>query len=185
MNPLVGITVALTAGLALGWYVGYVHPNSEGIRRHVKLGETLNRELEPAFTSTAVISLKGIQLLELGMTNEAMTFLSHPLADYYRHYASDPGTNAYRLGMRKVIDQLASTNQIVRAALDAGDPYDRMVPVWIDAMEDYVYVDWVTHSATNAEPVAPHEPPPRPSVSDTLDDRTLDSLPAPGSGGGR
>lgn len=36
-----------------------------------------------------------------------------------------------------------------------------------------------------AEPVAPHEPPPRASASDALDDRTLDSLPAPGSSGGR
>jgi len=76
------------------------------------------------------MSLKGIQLLELGMTNEAMTFLSHPLSDYYRHYASDPGTNAYRLGMRKVIDQLASTNQIVRAALDAADHVGREITWW-------------------------------------------------------
>jgi hypothetical protein len=38
---------------------------------------------------------------------------------------------------------------------------------------------------SNAEPVAPHEPPPRASVSDAPDERTLDSLPAPGSSGGR
>lgn len=37
----------------------------------------------------------------------------------------------------------------------------------------------------NAEPVAPHEPPPRSSVSDAPDDRALDSLPEPGSSGGR
>jgi hypothetical protein len=36
-----------------------------------------------------------------------------------------------------------------------------------------------------AEPVAPREPPPRVSVSDVPDDRTLDLLPAPVSGGGR
>lgn len=36
-----------------------------------------------------------------------------------------------------------------------------------------------------AEPVAPHEPPPRASVSDTSDNQTPDSLPAPGSSGGR
>jgi hypothetical protein len=36
-----------------------------------------------------------------------------------------------------------------------------------------------------AQPAAPHEPPPRASVSDAPDDRTLDSLPAPGSSGGR
>ena len=36
-----------------------------------------------------------------------------------------------------------------------------------------------------AEPVAPHEPPPHGSVSDASADRTLDSLSAPGSGGGR
>jgi hypothetical protein len=37
----------------------------------------------------------------------------------------------------------------------------------------------------SAQQVAPHKPPPRVSVSDTPDDRSLDSLPAPGSGGGR
>jgi hypothetical protein len=37
----------------------------------------------------------------------------------------------------------------------------------------------------SAEPVAPHEPPPRVSVSDVPDNPTLDSLPAPGSSGGR
>jgi hypothetical protein len=36
-----------------------------------------------------------------------------------------------------------------------------------------------------AQQVAPHEPPPRASVLDAPDDRTLDSLPAPGSSGGR
>jgi hypothetical protein len=35
------------------------------------------------------------------------------------------------------------------------------------------------------QPVAPHEPPPRASVSGPPDDPTLDSLPASGSGGGR
>ena len=35
------------------------------------------------------------------------------------------------------------------------------------------------------QPVAPHEPPPRVSVPGAPDDRTLDSLPAPGSSGGR
>jgi hypothetical protein len=36
-----------------------------------------------------------------------------------------------------------------------------------------------------SQPVAPHEPPPRASVSDVPDDRTVDPLPAPGSSGGR
>ena len=35
------------------------------------------------------------------------------------------------------------------------------------------------------EPAASHEPPPRASVSDAPDARTLDPLPAPVSGGGR
>ena len=38
---------------------------------------------------------------------------------------------------------------------------------------------------TDAEQAAPHEPPPRSSVSDAPDDRTLDSPPAPVPGGGR
>ena len=37
----------------------------------------------------------------------------------------------------------------------------------------------------DGEPAAAHEPPPRPSVSDAPDGRTLDSLPAPSSSGGR
>jgi hypothetical protein len=43
----------------------------------------------------------------------------------------------------------------------------------------------LTRFMGEAQPVAPHEPPPRASVSDASDDRTLDSLPAPGSSGGR
>jgi hypothetical protein len=35
------------------------------------------------------------------------------------------------------------------------------------------------------QPFAPHEPPPRVSVSGAADNRRLDSPPAPGSGGGR
>jgi hypothetical protein len=42
-----------------------------------------------------------------------------------------------------------------------------------------------TNLHCHAEPVAPPEPPPRVSGSDVPDDRTLDSLPAPGSSGGR
>jgi hypothetical protein len=37
----------------------------------------------------------------------------------------------------------------------------------------------------NAEPVAQHEPPPPASVSDAVDDRTLDSQPEPVASGGR
>jgi hypothetical protein len=45
---------------------------------------------------------------------------------------------------------------------------------------------WRGHTVvTNTEPVPPHEPPPRASVPDVSGDRTLDSLPARGSGGGR
>jgi hypothetical protein len=40
-------------------------------------------------------------------------------------------------------------------------------------------------SLFGTEPGAPHEPPPRASVSDAPDDRTLDSLPESGSSGGR
>jgi len=40
-------------------------------------------------------------------------------------------------------------------------------------------------SEGTAQPIAPHEPSPRVSVSDAPGDRMLDSLPAPGSSGGR
>lgn len=51
--------------------------------------------------------------------------------------------------------------------------------------------DWRPHYRLNflleadAEPVAPREPPPRASGSEAPDSRTLDSLPVPGSSGGR
>ncbi len=53
------------------------------------------------------------------------------------------------------------------------------------AMEFDSFCRIARNTPQNAEPVAPHEPPPRASVSDAPDDRTLDSLPAPDSGGGR
>jgi hypothetical protein len=79
------------------------------------------------------------------------------------------------------------------AALDAGDD----AYAFEHWRESYTY-HWGHHASAamraldehyretmNGEPVAPHEPPPRASVSDAPDDRTLDSLPAPGSSGGR
>ena len=50
-----------------------------------------------------------------------------------------------------------------------------------------VYLDLASEvgSATDAEPSASLEPPPPVSISTGSDHRTLDSLPEPGSGGGR
>jgi hypothetical protein len=79
------------------------------------------------------------------------------------------------------------------AALDAGDDayafrhwrgsyayhWGHHATAAIGALDEYY------RETMNGEPVAPHEPPPRASVSDASDDRTLDPPPAPGSGGGR
>jgi hypothetical protein len=72
-----------------------------------------------------------------------------------------------------LVPKTRTANDILSSVAGAGSRY------WFSTNTPYA------PKRQTAQPVAPHEPPPRASVSDAPDDRTLDSLPAPGSSGGR
>ena len=134
-----GIIIGLVIGIVVGWLAGYVHPNRKDMRRLERYTEKVQKEREPDSTATVIYSIKGVQLIAAGLTNEAIEILSHPIARYYQSYAANPGTNEYRRRMRQVIDDLARTNLIVGASL-ARKPLEGMKPVWIEGLQDYAWV---------------------------------------------
>jgi hypothetical protein len=73
--------------------------------------------VEPEFSGAAIYALSTIPLIESGDTNAAIERLSHPIASYYRFYASNPGTNQYRAKMRETIDRMAHSNAVVAASI--------------------------------------------------------------------
>jgi hypothetical protein len=113
MRIVIPFVVGLAVGSAITWFVAYVHPASQA-RRHAI--EYVNR-VEPEFSDAAIYALSTIPLIESGDTNAAIERLSHPIADYYRLYASNPGTNQYRAKMRETIDTMAHSNAVVAASI--------------------------------------------------------------------
>ena len=105
--------IGLVVGSAITWCVAYVQPASQARRQAVAY---VNR-VEPEFSGAAIYSLSTIPLIEAGDSNAAIERLSHPIADYYRLYASNPGTNQYRAKMRETIDRMASNNPVVAASI--------------------------------------------------------------------
>jgi hypothetical protein len=153
MNRITALAIGLVLGAALGWVTGYVYPKRTALRRLERYVAKVEREKEPYSTTAAIYSIKGVQLIAAGMTNEAIKILSHPIADYYETYAANPGTNRYRSRMREVIDELARTSESVRTSL-ARKPHDDTVPVWIEGMEGYVWVGFHTNWKSKGEPDA-------------------------------
>ena len=109
MKLAIAFTCGLAAGLALGWLTGYIHPRNAATRRAMQFVD----RVEPEFSGAAVYAIKAVQLIEAGDTDSAVTVLAGPIASYYRFYASQAGTNQYRLRARAVIDELARTNSTV------------------------------------------------------------------------
>jgi len=140
----------LLVGCALGWFVGYVHPSSKAARHAVQY---MNR-VEPDFVASAIYGLASIPLILSGDTNAAIERLSHPIASYYRLYALDPGTNDYRLRMRRVIDEMARTNPIVANSIQRETKRDGWREVWIDGLGTYasVKVERFSNPAAKDEP---------------------------------
>src|ERR1017187_8495287 len=113
MKSFATFILGLALGVAVTWFVAYVHPRREADRRGLAY---INRA-EPEFSGTAIYALSTIPWIESGDTNAAIERLSHPIATYYRLYASDPGTNEYRANMRDTIDKFARSNAVVVASI--------------------------------------------------------------------
>ncbi len=150
MKPASTLILGFAIGCALGWYVGCVHPKSVANRHAVQYMD----KVEPDFSGSAIYALSTIPLILSGRTNEAIERLSHPIAAYYRFYALDPGTNDYRLRMRRTIDAMARTNPTVAANIQRQIKPDEWRHIWVDGLGTYsrVKVDRVTNSSSGDEP---------------------------------
>jgi len=111
--------VSLLVGIGVGWFVAS-RPNAK-LTRHT-------RDLEMTFDSLvnvqeicmggmASLSANAIQCIDSGKTQEAVQWLSFPIANYYRDYGSLAGTNTQRIKLVARIEQLARTNQTVAALI--------------------------------------------------------------------
>jgi hypothetical protein len=108
------ILAVLIAGLAVGWFVG----RSQATRSsHEEAEKAARRSAEGEQSLAADYALMTIPLIERGDTNRAIERLSRIVAVYYHNYASDPGTNEWRLRGRRIIDEMASTNAILASML--------------------------------------------------------------------
>ena len=114
MKSVIPFMFGLAVGVMITWLVAYAHPRREADRR----GLAYIERVEPDFSGAAIYALATIPLIEVGDTNAAIERLSHPIATYYRLYASDAGTNAHRAKMRDAIEQFARSNSVVAASIE-------------------------------------------------------------------
>ena len=114
MKPAVVLFVVALVGSAAGWFLGSSHVTA---RSREKTDEAVSRRAELDQTLATDYALLTIPLVERGDTNAAVERLSRMIAVYYNNYAIQPGTNEWRLRGRRVIDEMASTNQILARML--------------------------------------------------------------------
>jgi hypothetical protein len=113
MKTIVGLVIGLLIGSILGWCFGYTRPIAKASREAQQ--EMHNVEVDDSMA--AIIAVKTIPFVEAGETNKAIQWLVKPVGSYYRVYATRAGTNEERLRLRTMIEQLASTNQMVNAEI--------------------------------------------------------------------
>jgi hypothetical protein len=114
MKTFVTSVVFLLVGFVIGFYVRYRycewHQTSEAMQAMVE-------SLESHDALLAAMSARTISLIDSGHDQQAVQMLSFPIASYYYVYASSKFTNAQRLKLRAMIDDLAKSNQVVAAQI--------------------------------------------------------------------
>jgi len=114
MKTCLASLICLLLGLAVGFYIGYrdwhKHIADEAIQQLVESTESSDALM-------ASMSARTISLIDSGQDKEAVQMLSFPIASYYYIYASSEFTNAQRLKLRALIDNLAKSNQVVAAQI--------------------------------------------------------------------
>ena len=114
MKTLIACVICLLAGLAIGGYSGYRYCDRYETNEAM---QAMVESLESSQAMIAAMSASTISLIDSGQDQKAVQMLSFPIASYYFIYASSTFTNAQRLKVRAMIDNLASTNQIVAAQI--------------------------------------------------------------------
>ncbi len=74
------------------------------------------QEMEASDGEHAAEATRVIELIESGDSSNAVRKLSRPISDYYHWYAVHADTDR-ELKLRALIEQLASTNQVVADAI--------------------------------------------------------------------
>lgn len=105
--------VALSLGIALGWF-------SSGERSRRDVASAINQMLEAiesAESANAARSVRVIQLLDAGEKQAAVKLLCTPIASVYRDYSGRGLPDERKNRLRVLIDELASSNQVVAAEI--------------------------------------------------------------------
>jgi len=80
--------------------------------------EAVRGREEVDVTLTAGYALMTIPMIERGDTNAAIERLSRLIAVYYVGYASKPGSNETRLRGKRVVEEMARTNQVLAKMIE-------------------------------------------------------------------
>jgi hypothetical protein len=111
--------VSLLVGIGVGWFVAS-RPNAK-LTRHTRdlemTFDSIENVQEICMGGMASLSVNAIQCIDSGKTQEAVQWLSFPIANYYRDYGSRAGTNTQRFKLVARIEELARTNQTVAALI--------------------------------------------------------------------
>ena len=110
MKIFVSTIISLLVGFAIGFYIRYRycewHQENEAMRAMVE-------SLESHDALLAAKSANTVRLIDSGQDQKAVQMLSFPIASYYYVYASSKFTNAQRLKLRAMIDDVAKNNRAV------------------------------------------------------------------------
>ena len=110
MKAWTAFILGLLVGSALGWLLGSSHATAKG---REKADEAVRWREEVDIALAADYALIAIPMVERGDTNAAVERLSRLVAVYYDGYASKSGTNEMRVRGKRVIEEMARTNQIL------------------------------------------------------------------------
>lgn len=114
MKIAIASVACLAFGLGIGWFLGH-----RAYDRHIT-NEAVSTGLEAAETSDAykaALGARAIECTESGETQQAVQLLSTPIAHYYTLYGDLDRSDERSAKLRKLIEQLASTNPIVAARI--------------------------------------------------------------------
>ena len=114
MRSIVCVVVLLLVS-AVSWFFGNAHSTARG---RTADDEVVKWREEVDTALAADYALMAIPMIERGDTNAAIERLSRLIAVYYLGYASKPRTNEMRLRGKRVIEEMARTNQILTRMIE-------------------------------------------------------------------
>ena len=108
MKTIVTSLVSLLVGIALGWYVGYMRPNTKANREAMKHFAIIDADDSMA----AAIAVRAIPLIQTGEGQKAVEELKRPIGMFYRFHKPRVSSEE-QSNLLARIEQLATTNQVI------------------------------------------------------------------------